>query len=297
MTRVTVLNQSSKEFVRKTIKGLGLTEVESNVYIFLAKRGPLKGGETARNLKMPKSEVYHVLKSLEGKGWVQLTLEFPARFTAVPIEKILDSQIKLKREEALLIENTKKDILLHWSSFDRNEDEAMPEMFVVVEGLNKIFVKIFQMIEEAEDEIRVLMSGRPLVQTINVGTDQEVFKKLKHSEVQLKILTQVSRDNFKIIEEGLARASKQGLEGRIESRHLTDSSFYCRFLIKDKQQAIFFLTPRPTLNPTKDQEDAALWTDSAAVVNALNAFFGELWSDASDVHEKLKEMASTNLPR
>ena len=101
--------ESVKRGIRKkAVRNLGLTGIESNVYIFLAKRGPLKGGETARNLKIQKAQLYHILKSLQSKGWVHSTLEFPARFTAVPLVEIMDSQVKLKREEAQSIESTKK---------------------------------------------------------------------------------------------------------------------------------------------------------------------------------------------
>jgi sugar-specific transcriptional regulator TrmB len=274
------------------IKGLGLTEIESRVYVFLAKCGPLKGGETARNLKMPKSEIYHVLKNLQNKGWAHSTLEFPARFAAVPLTEVINIQIKLKRGEAESMESMKKDVLARWSSLERVKDETKLERFVVVEGRNKIFATIWQMIEEAAEKVSVLISGYPLIQTINAGTDQVIFKKLKQSEMQMKVLTQISKDNFKVINKNDGEASRLGLDNRVVMRHLTDSSFYCRFLIKDKSEAILFLTPRPVAVPRENQEDSALWTSSAAVVNALSVFFEELWSSAKDAREKLKEIAS-----
>lgn len=294
MNVVNILRQSSEEIIKKTTRKLGLTELETRAYIFLAKCGPLKGGEIARNLKMPKSQIYNVLKKLQSKGWAHSTMEFPARFSAVSLAEILDSQIKLKREEAQLIESTKKDVLSHWSSVHRDEEDEVPEKFVVISGLNKIFVKIFQMIEGAEGEIRVLMSGRPLVQTINAGTPGVLFKKLRKSKVKTKILSQVSADNVEIISKGIARASRQGVKDSIEFRHLTDSSFYCRFTVKDDDAAVLFLTPRSVADLSKNAEDTALWTTSKAVVTALRAFFDELWSGASDASEKLKELSSNN---
>jgi len=292
-----ILNQTGENSVKKTVRELGLTEIESKAYLFLAKCGPLKGGEIAQNLKMPKSQIYFVLKRLQSKGWAHSTLEFPARFAAVPLAEVLDSQIKLKREEAQVMESTKKDILSQYDSFARDEEEVAPEKFIVIEGLNKIFVKIFQMIEEAETEIRVLISGRPLVQTINAGTAEVVFRKLKKNPVRLKILSQVSIDSVKTISEGLSKASRQGIRNHIELRHLTDSNFYCRFFIKDRESAILFLTPRSAATTRKNQEDAALWTSSGAVVDALRMFFEELWLNATDVSEKLREIAPNSLAR
>jgi sugar-specific transcriptional regulator TrmB len=292
---VNVLTLANEDFFKKTIRGLGLTEIESKVYIFVAKCGPLKGGEIAQHLKMPKSEVYHVLKSLQSKGWSQSTLEFPARFMATPLTEVLDAQIKMKRGEAQSIETIRKEVLIRWRSLTRTKDEPAPEKYVVIEGRNKIFAKIFQMIEEANESVLVLISGIPLVQTINAGTDKVIFKKIKQSQIKIRVLTQISIDNFQAIDKNDAIAHRQGLDNRVIMRHLSDSSFYCRFLIRDKREALLFLTPRPTANPREDHEDSALWTNSTAVVNALSAFFEELWSDARDGREKLKEIMSQQL--
>jgi len=276
------LNQLGEDSVKRIIRGLGLTEVEAKTYIFLAKRGPLKGGETARNLRMPKPQVYNVLKKLQSKGWANSTLEFPARFEAIPLVDVVDSKIGLKREEAQVIESTREDLLSLWDSIRRNGNEPSPDKFVVIEGLDKIFVKIFQMIKEARSEIKVLAIGSPLVQTMNAGADQVLYDKLKKSQIDTKILVQISKDSHKIISQGLAEASRQGVTHRFEWRYLADSNFCCRFTIKDKKNALFFLTPRSAATPRERQEETALWTNSSAVVDALSVLFDQLWIGASD---------------
>jgi len=56
------------EFIINTLKDLGLTEKESEVYIFLAKRGILKSKEVSKGLKMHKAQVYNILKNLQAEG-------------------------------------------------------------------------------------------------------------------------------------------------------------------------------------------------------------------------------------
>ena len=285
------LNQSGEDSVKKIIRRLGLTEVEAEAYIFLGKRGPLKGAEIARNLKMPKPQIYNVLKKLQNKSWANSTLEFPARFGAVPLAEVIDSKISLKREEAQVIESTREDVLSLWDSISQNKNEPAPEKFVIIDGLDKIFVKIFQMIEEAQSEIRVLVIGRPLAQTMNAGSAQVFCEKLKKSQIDAKILIQISKDSQKIISQGLAEASRQGVNDRFEWRYLANSSFCCRFTIKDKEAAVLFLTPRFDATPRESQEEAALWTNSSAVVGALRVLFDQLWSGAVD-SSKLGEITA-----
>ena len=84
--------------IEKALRDFGLSEKEIEVYILLGKRGPKKGIEITKQLKMHKGQVYRTLKSLQKKGLVEVTLEYPARFTAVPFENLIDSYIKTKKD-------------------------------------------------------------------------------------------------------------------------------------------------------------------------------------------------------
>ena len=97
-----------KEPIKKVLKSFGLTEKETEVYIFLAKQGVLRGRKIAKQMKKDKGQVYRILKSLQKKGLVESTLEFPTRFTAVPFEKVLDLFIKSKQEEVTFRKDKKR---------------------------------------------------------------------------------------------------------------------------------------------------------------------------------------------
>ena len=51
-----------EETVRKLLKEVGLTEKESEVYLFLAKHGALKGLEIAKQTKKHKAQIYLYFK-------------------------------------------------------------------------------------------------------------------------------------------------------------------------------------------------------------------------------------------
>ena len=128
--------------IEKTLKNFGLSEKQAEVYIFLGKSGPLKGGEITKQLKMNKGQVYRILRKLQKKGLVEETLEFPARFTAVPLETVIDSFVKSKREEVAHIEEAKKRLLSDWKKISQSELDSSLEKFSVIEGKKKIFHKI-----------------------------------------------------------------------------------------------------------------------------------------------------------
>jgi sugar-specific transcriptional regulator TrmB len=126
------------ETIRKVLRDFGATEKEAEVYIFLAKHGALRSMEISRGIKAHKAEVYRILKSLQTKGLVESTIEFPTRFTAVSFETVLDSFIKVKREEITSVENARQELLNDWKSISKTGVELQLEKFVVIEGNRRI---------------------------------------------------------------------------------------------------------------------------------------------------------------
>jgi len=143
----------SEETIDRILKECGLRQSEVEVYVFLAKHGLLKSRDVARQLKKDSAQVLRVLKALQSRGLVEPTLETPQRFSAAPFEKVLDSFVKAKREEADLIERTKEDLLLYWRHTDRAKLEASTEKFTVIEGSHRIYSKVLTMIEETKKTV------------------------------------------------------------------------------------------------------------------------------------------------
>ncbi len=103
----------SQEQVLKTLLGLGLTRLDSQVYIYLAKKGPQKGRDLLRGLKIQRQQLYRSLKNLQSKGIVSATFEHPAGFSAISFcGKVVDLFIKSKMVEAQLIQEKKGEIII-----------------------------------------------------------------------------------------------------------------------------------------------------------------------------------------
>ena len=158
-----------EETIKTILTNFGLTEKEGDIYIFLAKWGAMNRGEIAKSLKKDKAQVSRILKRLQSKGVVEATLEFPKRFTAIPFETIIDSSIKTKREEVALIENAKKD-LLRYLEKSRQAGLKLPlEKFVVIEGNQRIYSKISDMIKETKNQLSAISPVSALVRADQFG--------------------------------------------------------------------------------------------------------------------------------
>ena len=111
----------SLERVLKTLEGFGLSRIDAEVYVYLAKKGPKKGRELANALQVTKQQLYPSLKNLKNKGIVTANLERPALFSAVDFEKVLELLIEIKVEQAKVIKETKKELLGSWQSISWQE--------------------------------------------------------------------------------------------------------------------------------------------------------------------------------
>jgi sugar-specific transcriptional regulator TrmB len=106
----------SLERVLKALTKLGLSQKETEVYVYLATKGPQKAKNIAETLKLNKQQLCSTLKSLQNKRIVNVTHEYSAQFSALPFEKTLDLLAEAKKKETQHIEENKKEILSHWRS-------------------------------------------------------------------------------------------------------------------------------------------------------------------------------------
>jgi sugar-specific transcriptional regulator TrmB len=103
---------------------LGIGKVDAEVYLHLATNGPKKGRELSKELDMYKQKLYRSLKNLQKKGLVKASPEYPATFTAITVEDLLDTFREIKLEEAQFMKEKKDELLARWQSLLKNDSET-----------------------------------------------------------------------------------------------------------------------------------------------------------------------------
>ena len=116
----------SQQKILNTLQNLGFSSLDAQVYLFLGKKGQRKVSELVQALKIPKQQLYAILKNLQSRGIINSTLEHPAKFSTEPFEKVLDLFVKSRMEEAQLIQSSKSQILTDWQQIklDENKDKS-----------------------------------------------------------------------------------------------------------------------------------------------------------------------------
>jgi predicted transcriptional regulator len=87
----------SLEEIIKTLTSLGLTNLDSKVYVYNAKHGPLIVEDFVMALKCSSDQICTSLKTLTAK---RLVTQKGTVFSAIPFEEALERLIKLKNEQS-----------------------------------------------------------------------------------------------------------------------------------------------------------------------------------------------------
>lgn len=115
------MRQMSEERIIKALKGLGLSNIDTKVYIFVAKEGPHRMEEIALALNLPEEKVDRSLKELQSISIIKDSIEYPLEFVAMPFEKVIDLFIEVKREQAKTMQESREELLSSWKKTIKKE--------------------------------------------------------------------------------------------------------------------------------------------------------------------------------
>jgi sugar-specific transcriptional regulator TrmB len=262
----------SKETIEEILRNFGLTQTEQDIYLFLARHDALKGTQIARQLKKDKAQVYHILKRLQTKNLVEVTLESPTRFVAVPFEEVVDSEIKAKRDEAAHIEGLREELFDYWRKISHEQPELQIERFNVIGEENRIYNKIVEMASKAKFSFSASSSFKVMLRGERYGLVDAVYGPIENSHVQYRFLTELDGQ-----EADFMKAISGKLKAKFLFRGHSQSGLHLQphMIIQDKEEALIFITPNSEVSV--EQKDVCLWTNCSAIVQTFNVVFEALW--------------------
>jgi len=256
--------------------------------MFLAKSGAQSTSFVAKRLKMERVQAYRTFKKLQEKGFIEATLERPTRFTVVPFVNLLESFIDTKKGEVENLNNQKDSLLAAWRTVSAPESDFTVAKFSIIGGKKKIHTKMLTMIEEAQKGVYVLTTGLGVIQEDIGGIFDAIVDATKKHSIQFKIIADVAKENYKIIERFDRRIDAQ--KERVETRHLNlNARYFPRFLIKDDEEAILYASSGDE-SSVLNIEDEGLWINDKMFISVLKAFFMQMWQIGVEANRRIEEL-------
>ena len=253
--------EKSFEKIQEELEKFGLSANQSKVYMFLGKYGTKTASEINKALKIPRTETYHVLSTLQSKGIVSAMFGHPVKFTAIEITNAMTQIINSEKQKIRKLENNKTSLIKLWETVPvGSNEERTEEKFQMLQGENQINSKINEMVN-TQDEILILGNERDFANFYhtNILDDVEKSNKIRILTTSTKtnhVYENINRDNIKVLPEQIA-----------------DS--LC-FIVKD-DEVLFYLK-----NDSK-KESTAMWTNSNSMNYSKKLLFEELWKKSKEI--------------
>jgi len=243
--------------IQDTLEKFGLTANQSKVYLFLGKNGTKTATEVFQALKLPRTETYQILSSLQSKGIVSAIIGHPVKFTAIEISEAISSIIDSEKQKIKKLEKQKAELIELWQTVPiRNNEKVIEEKFQILQGENRINSKINEMISDVHSEVCV------------IGNEKD-FANFYHTD----ILENISKiDNLKILTASTQKTKYMYDDIKKESVRKVPESVkdnLC-FIIKNNE-VLFYM------NNKSQKETTAMWTNSNSMSYSKKLLFDELW--------------------
>ena len=255
--------------LKDELSNFGLTANQSKVYIFLGKYGSKTAPEVCKALKLPRTETYHLLTTLQNKGIVSATFQHPIKFSAEPLNKAIWVLVNAEKERVNTLERQEKNIVELWDSIPalNASTQSKENKFQMLQGINQIHSKIKEMVSNTKKEFLVLGSEKDFLKFYH----SDFFEPLDKSKVDLKLLTASSEKSIYIFDD----------IDRTKVRKMPDSvkDNLC-FIAKDDEELVFFIKN----SSQSDQEISAIWTDSESMVYSMKMLFQSIWPKSKNIH-------------
>src|SRR2546425_4781265 len=141
---------------------IGLSQYEAVVFLNLARAGVATAGEIARASGVNRVQTYRALDSLEGRGFVEVTLERPKRYAARAVNEVFDMIAEEKRAELEGLESVRKGIISAWPKVPARGGDGPTVRLQVIKGRAQIYKSMRGFVAGAKREVLAFTTTKGL---------------------------------------------------------------------------------------------------------------------------------------
>lgn len=262
--------QSASKEVLDQFKELGLTQIESRIYISLLALGPSNAREISKKSGLRREDVYRTLHIMKSIGIVEIIMNNPFIFVAVDpklalniLVSELEARLTITRKNALALAGYLGAI--QRSDRAKNYYDSQQSVFKL-EGGSQIFEQMARSVSTCKFEILRALTLTGISHNYNRGIVDKERELVKSRGVRIRVITEIDEEQADL---GLL----EDYSKIAEIRHLEGIGSDLKFLIIDNTEIIFFTT-----NPNRNvRELGAIWTNNKHLIGGFRIDFEKSW--------------------
>ena len=255
------------EEIREELLKFGLTSNQVKVFFYLGKFGSKTAIEISRSLRMPRTETYHLLSSLQSKGIVLSSFNHPTKFSSVALDKAMVALINAESARLNSLKSSEPLLKTLWDKIPNlgaGSKDTEEEKFQVLRGGNQVNSKIIGMLSNTKNEFLILGCEKDFLRFYHA----DFLDIIKNNSINYRLLTSTSEKAWYIFDD-VDKSKVRQLESSIKDN-------LC-FLIKDEKEILIFVKNSQITN----KEVTALWTNSESMIYSNILLFKNLWVNQS----------------
>jgi sugar-specific transcriptional regulator TrmB len=254
-----------------TLKALGLTLVQSKVYIVLAKSNALTIATLSKLSKVPRTDLYRVVKKLEQKGLVERVIATPVKFHGISLKEGVNLLINLKNQENRVLLEKANSLLQTYGEKTASKIAGISISKFILIPHARVIDRIRKAIDAAQETVNLIISSSRFAQ--GVFLYQENVQRSLSREVQWRFIIERPA-NAKLRFNTLELLPKSPLckVRYISSAPKTITGIY------DQKQVFIIEQSKAGLS-----ESPALWSNNKSLIALATGHFEKLWDTAQCV--------------
>lgn len=255
----------------KTLTGLGLTFLQSKVYLTLVRIGKSTIRMVAEQTGIARQEAQRVTAELQKIGLVEKILVKPTEYKPIHVKEAI--MFLLERRETLSLElKERANILLQNFANDQNRSpkEESGTQFVITCGKEAIIRKSKRILNRTKKSCEIINGLWKNVGYAGSLFEKESTKMLKRN-VKIRIVAEKLPDQ-QVVQEVYKHCNP-------------NSNFQIRFIsptpsvmlgIYDEKELLVSTSPEKLIG-----DSPMLWTNSSALIVAVQTYFDKLWETST----------------
>jgi len=252
-----------------TLKALGLTIVQSKVYLALATANALTIGALSDRSKVPRTDLYRVIKELEQKGLVERIIAAPVEFNAISLKEGINVLINRKNQETHELLEKAENLIQSYSApkSDSEFTDNIISRFILVPH-TRVVERLRKAIDATQGSIDLAVSWRRFASGVFL--------------FQEKIEESLSR---KVKWRFIIERHEKGKDSFNPMNLLPKSPLLSFRCVSPEPETIVGIYDRKEVfvierSTARLSESAALWSNSKSLLALATSYFEKLWDTA-----------------
>lgn len=254
-----IFKNEVKQSIYSSLKELGLTESECNLYVTSLSVGPATIASLAEHLKTPRPNVYKLIQTLDEYGLSKFSekKKYTRTFVVEPPTVLLE-KLRQKRERVAELDHSlvgaMPELLAHY-----HQGET-PTKIKIFDGKEQWLDTFFQVLDESHGDIQFFGSADAFIELITWEKELLWIKKRVEKGIHINVLLTPGKD-AEVLE------SKDDKEMRITKIFHGTIPFVTGFMVYANKVIIW--QPKAPL---------VLLIEDEYIVEMLRSIFESLWS-------------------